>query len=394
MLSSFLRLLTVSWDAIGLLLLVVLFTEFGIDPLRRFIRRLRSYARGRPVTDGLSTDDAPITYHDNVAKQGLDWAPYVHWRQRPYLGPHTSIDARGLRVTIGANKNSSAAVRIFCFGGSTLFGLGVRNASTIPSIMQQRLDDLGLDVSVTNHAQLAYNSSQDLLALQNLLKREDTPDVVVFYDGFNDVFTAEWTGRADVIRGEEKRRAEFMLLGTERRYDLVRAALAGALPRSFRRIRELTKNRWARDSSNSPRVRIDKAKIGELAHDVISVYAANVRTARALANEYGFSTVFVWEPMLATKKVKTTFEQQIAKDRELGPELRAEIYSTIVAEYRRHPVFRGASDVVDLSALFDDREETIYIDFAHLTEAAIADVVEAMLAPVAKAVMAVTKTGH
>lgn len=391
MVSFLLSSLAAVWQTLGLLLLFILFVEFGIDPLRRLIRRLRRPAPSNPSAAAPDAAAASGGYHDGIAKQGLDWAAYVHWRQRPYRGRYTTIDARGLRATVGENKAGADAVRVFCFGGSTLFCLGARDAGTIPSALQRRLDEAGLRASVTNQAQLAYNSSQDLLALQALLKHGDVPDVAVFYDGFNDMFTAEWKGRADVIRGEEGRRAEFMLLAAERRSDLLRAALAAALPRSFRRIRELTGVEWPKTLADTARVPLAEAAIPGLARDVVAAYAANVRMARALALEYGFQAVFVWEPVLATKKVKSAHERWAESDRVVDLAVRQKFFSAVASEYRHHPALAGAPDTVDLSALFDDREKSLYIDFAHLTEAANASVAEAMLPTVAAAITTAQK---
>ena len=59
--------------------------------------------------------------------------------------------------------------------------------------------------------------------------------------------------------------------------------------------------------------------------------------------------------------------------------LRRRLFAAIIEEYRRHPELAGAADVVDLSALFDDRTEPVYIDFYHLSEEGNAAVTEAML---------------
>ena len=57
--------------------------------------------------------------------------------------------------------------------------------------------------------------------------------------------------------------------------------------------------------------------------------------------------------------------------------------------FRRHPDLKGASDVVDLSSLFDDEAKPVYLDFSHLSETANVTVAEAMLPTVEAAVGAV-----
>lgn len=379
------------WQVIGILLLIVVVAEFGVEPVRRVGRWLRGTQSTSPSDQRPPSGDF-LGYRDDIAVRELDWAPYVHWRQRPYQGPYTTVDARGLRVTLGSDCEDANAARIFCFGGSTLFSLGARDSATIPSVLQRRLNETGIRVAITNHAQLGYNSSQDVLNLQALLKRGDVPDLAIFYNGFNDMFTAEWTGRADGIRGEETRRAEFLLLTRVRRSALLRAAVAAALPRTLRRLRDWTGFDWDTPSKREPRRPLADSSLPTLVREVVAAYAANVRIARALAREYGFQVLFVWEPSLVTKRAKSDHERQLESGGALSLEMRRRFFSAVIEEYRQREGLTGAADVLDLSALFDKREDQVYIDFAHLTEAGNAAVAEAMLPAVTAIVTAIEKT--
>jgi hypothetical protein len=100
----------------------------------------------------------------------------------------------------------------------------------------------------------------------------------------------------------------------------------------------------------------------------------------------------VWEPSLATKRVKTDHERRVESDRVLDLETRCRFFAAVIEEYRHHAGLAGAADVVDLSALFDDRHDLVYIDFAHLTETGNAAVAEAMLPAVTAIVASVEKS--
>ena len=67
-----------------------------------------------------------------------------------------------------------------------------------------------------------------------------------------------------------------------------------------------------------------------------------------------------------------------------GSRRRRLLYEAIIDERRRHPELVEASDTVDLSGLFDDWTEPVYIDLYHLSEAGNAAVAEAMLPAVAQ----------
>ena len=126
----------------------------------------------------------------------------------------------------------------------------------------------------------------------------------------------------------------------------------------------------------------------ELAREVIAVYLANVRLARVLAREYGFRPLFFWQPVITTKKFTTPDEQRWLDDYTDDPEHRRLLYEAILGQHRCRPELVDAPDVFDLSALFDDWADPVYIDLYHLSEAGNTAVAEAMLPAVAGAASA------
>src|SRR5262249_57988742 len=93
-----------------------------------------------------------------------------------------------------------------------------------------------------------------------------------------------------------------------------------------------------------------------------------------------------------TKKFKTRDEQRWIDDYTTDPERRRVFYEAILAERRRHPDLVDAADIVDLSALFDDRQDAVYIDLYHLSEAGNAAVAAAMHPIVEGAVGTLSRT--
>jgi hypothetical protein len=249
-------------------------------------------------------------------------------------------------------------------------------------VLARRLGALGHRVAVTNYSQLGHNSTQEVITLQQLLKARERIDIAVFYDGVNEMACAEQTGRADGLFNEARRRAEFNLLQPHRRRDLIIAAVMAAAPRTLRRLRRLTglRLRGLLPVSEADLSRVD---VPRLARDVIAAYACNLRLVRLLAREYGFQSIFYWQPVITTKKLKTRDEQRWDRDYTSDPTRRQLFYEAVIAERRRCPELVEAADTIDLSALFDDWTEPIYIDLYHLSEAGNAAVAEAMLPAVA-----------
>jgi hypothetical protein len=121
---------------------------------RRLSRRLRYRRATRP--DRSATADAyagvewPAGYFDEFRRAvRVDWKPYVEWWQRPFRV--VTLDERGLRSTPGENTEDEVAIRILCFGGSTMMGMGSRDNRTIPAVLARRLGALGHRVAVTNY---------------------------------------------------------------------------------------------------------------------------------------------------------------------------------------------------------------------------------------------------
>ena len=381
------------WHVVGLLLLIVLGAEFGVEGLRRLSRRLRYRRATRPDraagADAYRDADWSEGYFDEFRRAvRVDWKAYVEWWQRPFDGSYVTLDERGLRQTTAEKTAGDRVIRVLCFGGSTMMGMGARDEETIPSVLARRLAALGHYVSVTNYGQLGHNSTQETITLQQLLKAGERIDVAIFYDGINEMACAEQTGRADGLFNEARRGAEFNLLHSERRHDLIIAALLAIAPRTLRRLRQ-----WTGLPLRGPfpvlEADLSRIDLDRLASDVIAVYAANLRLVRLLGREYGFHPIFFWQPVITTKRPKSRDEQRWERDYTGDPLRRRLLYERIIAERRRFPELLEVSDAVDLSGLFDDCTEPVYIDLYHLSEAGNAAVTEAMLPKVGEAVSGV-----
>jgi lysophospholipase L1-like esterase len=388
MLGELGRFVVALWHVVGLLLLAVIVIEFGVEGWRRLSRLLRYRRSTRPdraaTADAYGGADWSAGYFDEFRRAvRVDWKPYVEWWQRPFHGAYVTLDKRGLRPTPGEERANGEAMRILCFGGSTMMGMGARDDQTIPAVLARRLTERGYRVSVTNYGQLGHNCTQEVITLQQLLKAGERLDIALFYDGINEMACAEQTGHADGLFNEARRRAEFNLLHPDRRRDLIAAALIGAAPRSLRRLRRLT-GLPLRGPLPTEQADLSHVDPVNLAREVIAAYLANVRLVRLLAGDYGFRPIFFWQPVITTKKFKTQDERRWIDDYTNDPERRRLLYEAIIAEWRRRPELIEASDIIDLSALFDDWTEPVYIDLYHLSEAGNAAVAEAMLPAVAQ----------
>lgn len=98
-----------------------------------------------------------------------------------------------------------------------MWGSGARDSFTIPSLLSQILSEHGISIHVVNYGESGFVSTQEVIALMLQLKKGNIPDVVMFYDGVNDTFSAFQHGIAGIPQNEFNRFREFNLLNYSRR---------------------------------------------------------------------------------------------------------------------------------------------------------------------------------
>jgi lysophospholipase L1-like esterase len=284
------------------------------------------------------------------------WVPYVYWRMSPFQGRYVTVDASGRRHTWSSRKPNEATieprVKVFVFGGSTVWGLGASDEQTIPSHLAKILDRrFSKQVEVLNYGQIGYVSTQEVINLIRELQSALRPDIVVFYDGFNDTWFPLAEGAAGVTMGETNRYQEFNLLSPmqsprlyseimKRRYTYL------ALQNLRRRIRPPTTS-----------VAMGPDVVNSLASEIVRTYTVNVRTVQVLAKEFGFRPVFYWQPVVYSKKSKSAAEKKWA-------DLSEKCKSLFQATYDRIK----EAPCTNISDLFDDATETVFFDSCHVSE--------------------------
>lgn len=92
------------------------------------------------------------------------------------------------------SHKAAGTQRILILGGSTVAGSGASsNATTIPAQLERMLNARGGRYEVMNAGVDGYTSFQELGYFQSTLYRY-SPDLVIFYDGWNDFAYPSWAG--------------------------------------------------------------------------------------------------------------------------------------------------------------------------------------------------------
>ena len=285
----------------------------------------------------------------------LQWEPYTYWRRQPFTGHYVNIDANGRRHTW--NPPAKQAVEIYMFGGSTMWGIGARDDYTIPSFLSKKLAlAFPEQVHVVNYGTTGFVSTQEMMLLFRELQRGCRPRIVIFYDGYNDTFSAFQNRMAGITLNEQNRAAEFNILQSSRTRDLFVAALKKS--NSYHAIHDIHEALF-RQKQLPP---LSSKTEDNLAAGVLNYYKANSDIIEAVGERMEFSSLFYWQPTPYTRSNRNQFEQSWLTDR-----AQQDFFSEVYADVKNSPL-RARPSFHDISDVFEGYEGTLYMDFAHTTE--------------------------
>jgi lysophospholipase L1-like esterase len=375
-----LRVVRAAWLLAGATLLALVACELFLWGLFTFKDRLARLPRVDPRLVAEGYDGAPwvethFREYDHLVAQ---WQPYVYFRQEPFRGQTITVLPGGLRKTWNSPESAhEKPLQIWFLGGSSGWGVGARDDYTIPSLLAKDLSARGRAVDVTNHSEIGYVSTQELLWLALRLRAGECPDLVIAYDGANEILSAQQNGVAGWPQHESNRRDAFDAQRSRAR-SIVESVRLLVRESSMFRLAKALRARLG-GPPESPALETQQPgtspSLDALAGAVLDTYEANQRLIEALAASYGFDVMFVWQPAIFTKVAATPFERdEINKYAALQPLFTA-VYDRVRerADQRRLP-----PDTLDLSRLFDDDARTRFADFCHLTEASNAIVARAL----------------
>jgi lysophospholipase L1-like esterase len=305
-------------------------------------------------------DWSPLYWKEFKQALRKTYSPYVIWRSTPFEGTMVNIDPSGYRHT-PASKCVSDAYKVYVFGGSAVWGWGAPDWSTIPALLQSGIQSkLGTPVCVMNYGENAYVSTQGLIHLMLLLESGDIPDMVIFYDGVNDILAASQSGMPIVHQNlseisslfEDHQAPIVSFFESSNSYQLLQIALS-QIPSS--------------GESEALKLQYDPDL---LSGQVAEAYLNNYEIVSSLADKYHFAFYFFWQPhILSGNKHLSSEERDMITALNwvlnLDPplvELFQKTYKKIEAEVPNH------EHLYYLGNIFDQVEESVWIDtWGHVT---------------------------
>ena len=361
-----------AWLIVGITVALFLFIEIVLSVA--FHYRDAQSNDYRVFADTYQNADWPKQYYKEFRESSnSQWLSYVYWRRKPYQGQYISIDSQGIRKTWSANAgqdDNGNGLTIFFFGGSTMWGTGARDNFTIPSIFAKQLAKRGINAQIINFGETGYVSTQEMILLIRELQKGNIPDGVIFYDGVNDTYSAYQQARAGLPHNEFNRVKEF---NSSRR--ITSTTIWASVANDLSTIRFLkgvygrlgigshSENAAQYDPQNSPGHSITNKE--DLANDVLNIYERNIEVVNSLAERYSFKALFYWQPNILEKMDLTEYEKeekQRYSDRQPFFDMTYELLR------RRDFTKNGENGFHDLSMLFSDVPEPLFVDWFHLGE--------------------------
>lgn len=251
----------------------------------------------------------------------------------------------GKRVTAG--QPHSHRHRVLLFGGSTVYGSEVPDDQTIASHLQALINQSGDSAVVENFGATSVHVAQQLERLERDVHLLPT-DVVVFYDGVNDVIQRVYYENPDGWIANEAKTAPFVVRG-------VRGA---ALHSAF--------FRWV---DRAFLTRTDFSKAGSLVVAASHDYGRALDAVDARVTSAGATFFHFLQPNLFTKTSPNEYERWLAgSGGVLSP---VGLESAIGAAYPMMKAeLRGRPFSNELTAVLDGTARSPYLDFCHVTEEA------------------------
>lgn len=293
-----------------------------------------------------------------VEKTSVSQEMYVGWRGRPFQGNYLTIGADGLRKTPPIEVADQLPLKVFAFGGSTLWGEGASDEETIPAWLQRQLTEQSeYPIQLTNFGQRGWVSTQGLIQLILELRAGHIPDLVVFYDGYNEITAAHSTQQIGVPEN-------FWDL---RNMDVMQRA-AGKVAKGTELGRLLLKG------PPRPVYQID---VSVTSQGIVDNYLAVLELTNSLGRQYGFEVLFYWQPQLLTEAKDLTPAEAELTNHPWLPEpvkqLVPLVYSKISEAAATH------TGLYDIHDCFAGQTDQLYFDPCHVSGAGNQLVAESML---------------
>jgi len=349
------------------LLLIIFSIEIGLQVINGVASLFRKKQENNPLQlyyqDKKMADQIWKETHD--ALKDRDYAQFLGWADRDYHGLYINEDQQSGRKTWNPRvPPGQTLAKVFFLGGSSGWGFGVADDNTIPSDLSKMLNNPRPQFQVFNYSVPGYIFMQGIIHLELLLKEGQSPQYVIFYDGFNEIFAAHQHGIAGTVHNlfmtRERLKRDTMKYRTLvwnstreaiRKYCMIYKAIysLGSTIDESKMFQEVAQN-------------YSDQQLRSLAHDIVEDYKKSMNLLDSLSKAYNFKYICFWQPSMFTEK--KLFDQEANID----PWLKNEAFKKIYLYTNEYLQKEKIPHFYFLANILENRTEPVYIDVAHISE--------------------------
>lgn len=259
------------------------------------------------------------------------------WTVADFAGTYTNV-RDGERRTLEPSDCARCQRRTVWFiGGSAGFGFGQRDEHTVASELVRLAGERGVAMTVRNFSVPALTVYQEAEKIEARLRDEEPPDLVVFYDGYNDVSGTLLSSAVHGIRPDEPQVLDFADWAVLLESDL--------------------------DISTVGTTR----ELGEL---VASKYRRVQSSVTAELDGAGVASMFAFQPDALASPLQYEAASPVWKLPEEFRRRSDEITDIAIAALQ--------PSVIDVRRVFDAEQRPVFFDFSHTNELGARIVAEAL----------------
>jgi lysophospholipase L1-like esterase len=273
---------------------------------------------------------------------------FYGWRRPSFHGQTINLDADGLRRTYKSDQVSQTKTIAF-FGGSTTWGTGANDDGTIPSFFGRA----NPTYEAINFGETGYIAHQSLNLFMKRYFDGFRPDVVVFYDGVNDVWN-KCRRENDAFSTSREQQIRIALREYQETSYLSMIApirdLAGRVHRTL-----------ASRRAGAASIAYDCDQRPDKAEQVARFLLSDWMIVKSLVEGYGGKFIAILQPQAYGSKTRL---DHLRLDADLGRQYAA-VYPLVIDLLEKE--FPGLKDnFVDLRTALD-QDDYFYIDWCHLS---------------------------
>lgn len=367
-------------------------------------RFLFTFIESRAFANAMLTGVYPEALRPKLAHDFIDPQTRIQYEYDMFLGWRAKPDQRGFTYRInaaghrGADDSSATGTRaVFLTGGSAAWSFGASDEEhTIASCLERRVNEMvgdGRAVNVINLSEQAYGLRQETQVVLDQLATI-RPEVVVFYDGVNDVSTIEqgrdpnryrtWSTFSEILAAalRESTGSDFVLASS----DLSRLSMTWLAGKRLLRVAGLTRRQPEPTAVSEQEAR-----------QIRDFFGDRIRHSGRLLSELGIAPIFVMQPIAHIGKPVNERERFLLSDPRRSWWQSA--YALLEDEYRSLDGV-GAITAVPLTGVFASEQRQTYIDFTHMNDLgneivcdALAPIVVSKLRPAGPTSEALARSG-